>query len=245
MARLPRLTLAGHAHHIIQRGNNRGAIVHDDEDRRVLKGLLLDEARRHEVAVHAYVIMDNHLHLLATPKAGDGIPRLMQAFGRRYVRGFNDRWSRSGTLWEGRYKSTLIQAEAHLLVCMAYIDLNPVRAGMVTDAAAYEWSSHRHYVGQRRDPQLTPHALYWGLGNTPFARESAYAEFVHQGVAPAQAARVTEATLKGWALGDEKTLASMQEQSGRRVTKARAGRPPRREAGLPTPEITPMVHPRP
>ena len=134
MARLPRLTLAGLPHHVIQRGNNRQNIFVDSADREMLLGLIGENAARFAVALHAYVLMDNHFHLLATPSTDHGLPQWMQAVGRRYVRYFNDRHGHSGTLWEGRYKSTLIQTERYLLACMAYIDLNPVRAGIVTEA---------------------------------------------------------------------------------------------------------------
>eukprot|EP01136_Pigoraptor_vietnamica_P000196 Opistho-1_new@25185 len=130
MARLPRLTVAGYPHHIIQRGNNRQDIVRSDADREFLLDLLGESARKHQVAMNAYVLMDNHFHLLLTPETAEGVPLMMQAVGRRYVRHFNDRYQRTGTLWEGRYRSTLIQTERYLLACMVYMDLNPVRAGM-------------------------------------------------------------------------------------------------------------------
>ena len=148
MARLPRLTVAGYPHHIIQRGNDRQTIVRDDQDRQRLLDLWYEHARAFKVAIHAYVIMDNHFHLLATPETGDGLPKMMQAVGRAYVRYFNLRHRRSGTLWEGRYRSNLIESERYLLACMVYIDLNPVRAGMVQQAQDYLWSSHRHCIGR-------------------------------------------------------------------------------------------------
>ena len=137
MARLPRLTVAGYPHHVIQRGNNRQPIVKTDADREVLLDLLGENAKKHQVAINAYVLMDNHFHLLLTPETGEGVPLMMQAVGRRYVRYFNDLHQRTGTLWEGRYKSTLIQTDRYLLACMAYLDLNPVRAGMVNDPKQY------------------------------------------------------------------------------------------------------------
>lgn len=225
MARLPRLTLPGYAHHVIQRGNNRQPIFADDADRRFLLALLEEGAHKFEVAVHAYVLMDNHFHLLLTPGTQEGLPQMMQAVGRRYVRYFNDRHQRSGTLWEGRYKSTLIQSERYLLACMAYIDLNPVRAGMVTQARDFPWSSHAHYIGIRTERLLTPHALYWELGNTPFAREAAYAELVQAGVSADQQKRLTDAALRGWALGEAGFVAELQRQTPRRVSKGAAGRP--------------------
>ncbi|HSV58750.1 MAG TPA: transposase [Variovorax sp.] len=229
MARLPRLTLPGQPHHVIQRGNNRQPIFVDHEDRQMLLGLIGEHAARLQVALHAYVLMDNHFHLLATPTSSEGLPQWMQAVGRRYVRYFNDRHGRTGTLWEGRYRSTLIQTDRYFLACMAYIDLNPVRAGMVADARDYPWSSYGHYAGLRHDRLITPHPLYWTLGNTPFAREAAYAELVHAGVAQADAALLTEATLRGWAAGDAAFVESLQKNTARRVVKNKAGRRPRAE----------------
>lgn len=225
MARLPRLTLPGYAHHVIQRGNNRQPIFATPADREVLLALLAEYAVKFRVALHAYVLMDNHFHLLATPETADGLPQMMQAVGRRYVRYFNDRQGRSGTLWEGRYRSTLIQAERHLLACMVYIDLNPVRAGLVAEPRDYPWSSHGHYVGLRRDRLITPHALYWQLGNTPFAREAAYAELVRAGLSGPQQAALTQSALSGWALGDAAFVGALQKRTQRRVSKAQAGRP--------------------
>ncbi|MDM7941087.1 MAG: transposase [Hydrogenophaga sp.] len=225
MARLPRLTVAGYPHHVIQRGNNRQPIVKTDADREVLLDLVGENARKHQVAINAYVLMDNHFHLLLTPETGEGVPLMMQAVGRRYVRYFNDLHQRTGTLWEGRYKSTLIQADRHLLACMAYIDLNPVRAGLVNDPRQYAWSSHRHFIGQAHDRRLTPHPLYWGLGNTPFAREAAYTEWVRAGLPMDQQDAITQSALRGWALGDADFFGGLQKQTSRRITKARAGRP--------------------
>ena len=225
MARLPRLTLPGYPHHVIQRGNNRQAIFACPADYRVMLDLLEENAKKFDVLVHAYVLMSNHLHLLATPQAADGLPKMMQAVGRSYVRYFNDTQKRSGTLWEGRYKSTVIQADRYLLACMVYIDLNPVRAGLVMQPQDYLWSSYLHYLGVRTDRLITPHALYWELGNTPFAREAAYAELVQSGINPVQQAALTDATLSGWALGGPDFVADLQKRTERRVAKSGAGRP--------------------
>jgi putative transposase len=225
MARLPRLTLPGHPHHVIQRGNNRQAIFASAADRQMMLDLLDENARKFSVAIHAYVLMDNHFHLLATPQTLDGLPQMMQAVGRRYVRYFNGSQQRSGTLWEGRYKSTLIQTERYLLACMAYIDLNPVRAGMVTQARDYPWSSHAHYIGMRTDKLVTPHPLVWALGNTPFAREAAYAELVQAGITAGQQQALTDSALRGWALGEPDFVKKLQKMTERRVSKSTAGRP--------------------
>jgi putative transposase len=175
--------------------------------------------------VHAYVLMSNHIHLLLTPQRDQALPRMMQALGRRYVRHFNLRHGRTGTLWEGRYRSSLIQTERHLLACMAYMDLNPVRAGLVADPADHPWSSHGHYIGARVDKSLTPHAMYWQLGNTPFDREAAYTDLVRAGLSANQVGALTQATLSGWALGDEGFKRGLQSQTERRVSPGRAGRP--------------------
>jgi len=225
MARLPRLALPGYPHHMIQRGNNRAAIVATPADYRFFLDLLGDAAQQFDVAIHAYVLMSNHFHLLATPQTVDGLPKMMQAVGRTYVRYFNRVQQRTGTLWEGRYKSTVIQTDRYLMACMAYIDLNPVRAGLVSTPQDYPWSSHLHYLGLRADRLITPHALVWELGNTPFAREAAYAEMVRSGINSVQQAALTQATLRGWALGEPDFVADLQKRTERRVAKTRAGRP--------------------
>ena len=151
---------------------------------------------------------------------------MMQAVGRSYVRYFNGAQQRTGTLLEGRYKSTVIQTDIYLLACMAYIDLNPVRAGLVAQPQDYPWSSHRHYLGLRVDRLVKPHALFWALGNTPFAREAAYAEMVRAGITPMQQAALTDSALRGWALGEPDFVANLQKRTQRRVAKVSAGRPP-------------------
>lgn len=225
MARLPRLTVPGYPHHIIQRGNNRQAIFSGEADYQLLLDLIDEHARKQQVAVHGYVLMSNHFHLLATPETEEGIPQMMQAVGRRYVRNYNLRQGRSGTLWEGRYRSTLIQAERYLLACMVYMDLNPVRAGMVADPADYRWSSHQHYIGRRADKLITPHPLYWELGNTPFARDEAYGALVRAGIGEKEKQALTDSAMRGWALGEPDYVADLQRRTERRVARSQAGRP--------------------
>jgi len=230
MARLPRLTLAGYPHHIILRGNNRQAIFMDSADFQRMLALLQAHAQDQQVQIHAYVLMSNHLHLLLTPLQNDSLPKMMQAVGRSYVLYFNKRHGRSGTLWEGRYRSTLIQTERYLLACMAYIDLNPVRASMVVQAADYLWSSHGHYIGRQNEAWLSPHPLYWEMGNTPFAREAAYAAMVQSGIGQKQQQALTSSALSGWALGEDAFVEGLQKQTPRRVNAAKAGRPFRKKS---------------
>ena len=225
MARLPRLTVTGYPHHVILRGNDRQDIFRTPADYQRMLDLLFEHSRAQGVDIHAYVLMSNHLHLLLTPQRDQALPKMMQAVGRSYVQVFNKLHARTGTLWEGRYRSTLIQTDRYLLACMAYIDLNPVRAHRVAQPEDYAWSSYAHYTGRRSDLLITPHALYWGLGNTPFAREAAYAELVHAGISADQQGALTDATLSGWALGDLGFLANLQTQTQRRLLKTKAGRP--------------------
>lgn len=227
MARLPRLTLPGYPHHLIQRGNNRQPIFTSTQHYQDMLGLMAENAAKFEVAIHAYVLMSNHFHVLATPTTTSGLSHMMQALGRRYVRLFNDSQGRTGTLWEGRYKSTVIQSERYLLACMVYLDLNPVRAGMVDAPAHYAWSSHAHYVGVRHDPLLTPHAMYWALGNTPFAREVAYSDLVQAGLTPQVQQDLTQSVQRGWALGASDFVGELQKHTARRLSAARPGRPVR------------------
>lgn len=225
MARLPRLTVPGFVHHALQRGNNREAIFRDVQDYEHMLALLASQSRKHRVAVHAYVLMPNHFHLLATPATAEGLPAMMQAVGRDYVRYFNQRHQRTGTLWEGRYRCTVLEPERYLLPCMVYMDWNPVRAGLAQQPGDYPWSSHAHGLGLRADPLVTPHALLWGLGNTPFAREAAYAALVRAGIGAQMVEQLGRAAHTGWVLGGAEFVAALQQRTGRRVAKARAGRP--------------------
>ncbi|MFT4190458.1 MAG: transposase [Comamonas sp.] len=227
MARLPRLALAGHVHHVIQRGTGAQLIARDDADRQRWLDTLADCVQALEVAVHAYVLLPDELQLLVTPAQAGALPALMQALGRRYVRYFNDRHQRRGTLWEGRYRATVIEAGRYLLPAMAHLDLSPVRAGLAARPAQYAWSSHGHYAGLLSSRIIKPHALWWSLGNTPFAREAAYVAHVEQGVSEADRLALVRAARQGWALGGEAFVALLQKESPRRVVQARAGRPPR------------------
>lgn len=225
MARLARLALGGLSHHVIQRGHNRQPVFVDTADRDFFLTQLEQASRQHGVDVHAYVLMENHFHLLVTPATDLALPRMMQALGRSYVRYFNNRHGRSGTLWEGRYRCTVLQAQRYALACMAYIDLNPVRFGVVQRSGDYAWSSYGHYAGLRNERLLTPLPGYWALGNTPFAREAAYADLVARGNAAEVDAALAESAIRGWALGDADFLSELQRKTIRRVAKARPGRP--------------------
>lgn len=225
MARLPRLVVPHQPHHVIQRGNDRQLIFRDADDYHAFLKWLREATKQFKVAIHAYVLMPNHLHLLATPSDKLGLGRMMQWIGRYYVPYFNHKYSRIGTLWQGRYRATVIDSERYFMTCSAYIELNPVRAGLGSSPSDHEWSSYAHHVGMRSDPLITDHALYWALGNTPFDREAAYKAMVEQGLTADEIATVTDATSKGWALGPEKFKLLLEKQGHRRVSPAKRGRP--------------------
>lgn len=225
MARLPRLILPGQPHHVILRGNNRQAIFFSDLDRQHFLTTLAEVASQYSVAIHAYMLMDNHFHLLLTPPAAEALSRMMQALGRRYVGWFNARHQRSGTLWEGRFRAGLIEGERHFLACMRYIELNPVRAGLVAEAAQWPWSSAAHHLGKDRQPLVTEHEQYWSLGNTPFEREHAYREFVNQGVPSREQAEFTESVLRGRPVGSPAFLKPLAIDHARVVYRRPRGRP--------------------
>jgi len=174
MARLPRLDLPGIPQHIVQRGNNRLPCFLDDADRHRYMAFLREALDATHVDLHAYVLMDNHAHLLATPPRAGDIGRMMQRLGRRYVRLFNARHGRTGTLWEGRYKACLVDSESYVLACYRYIELNPVRARLTDDPAAWRWSSCAAHLAGRPQPGLVPHPAWLALGSTNDDRSSAY-----------------------------------------------------------------------
>lgn len=225
MARLPRLILPGHPHHVILRGNNRQAIFFSDLDRQHLLAIMAEVATLYGVSMHAYVLMDNHFHLLVTPPTGDALSRMMQALGRRYVGWFNARHHRTGTLWEGRYRAGLIEGERHLLACMRYIELNPVRAGLCTQPQDWPWSSAPHHLGLARQPLISEHPLYWSMGNTPFEREHAYREFVAQGVPGPEQAAFTDAVLRGRPMASDAFLKPLAAEHEQVVVRRPRGRP--------------------
>jgi putative transposase len=210
MARLPRFVLPGQPQHVIQRGNNRQIIFSDDADRRYFLAMLNDACQSFECRVHAYVLMTNHVHLLMTPDAETSIGQVMQSLGRRYVQYFNRRHHRTGTLWEGRYRATLVDSESYLLTCYRYIELNPVRAGMVDSPADYPWSSYRHNALGHPDSLVAAHALYQALGLSDSLRRQSYRGLFVAPIDKSQIDDIREATNKAWALGNDEFKDRMQ-----------------------------------
>jgi putative transposase len=223
MARLARICPQGIPQHIIQRGNNRQACFAAEEDFAAYLYWLNQAARKHQVAIHAWVLMTNHVHLLVTPSTNDGISKMMQIVGRHYVRYFNHTYQRTGSLWEGRFKSCVINAEEYLLTCQRYIELNPVRANMVDNPSDYRWSSY-HANGLAIDASLwTPHLIWLDLGDDNEERASSYRRLFKGHVDVSQLKKIRDSVNKGLALGNERFKQEIEGLTGRRVTEMRRG----------------------
>jgi len=225
MPRPPRIEIAGVPLHIVQRGNNRTACFFGDTDRKFYLKCLLDYAGRHGCAIHAYVLMSNHVHLLLTPERAGAASAMLQDLGRRYVRTINDAQGRTGSLWEGRFRSNLVDSDTYFMACHRYIELNPVRAGIVVRPLDYIWSSHAHYANGRPDALVTEHDSYLRLGSTPELRRKAFVPLFQAPVEENDVRRLRTAVNRGWALGSEKFLDQMETLAGRSVRPARRGRP--------------------
>jgi putative transposase len=225
MARLGRYFLPGQPLHIIQRGNNRQPIFFSGDDYRRYRDWLAEAARDNGCAVHAYVLMTNHVHILATPKTADSLPRLMQSLGRRYVRHINTAYERTGTLWEGRYRAAPIDSEPYFLACSRYIELNPQRAGMVAHPRDYRWSSYAFHAHGEADALVSDHALYRALARTAVERQKAYRALFRAALDEMFLDELRAATNGGWALGGERFKRRIAEALGRRVTPLPKGRP--------------------
>lgn len=225
MPRRPRLTLPNVPLHLIQRGNNRQACFIADDDCRVYLDWLRESAGKTGCRVHAYVLMTNHVHLLVSADQGAGPGAMMKALGQRYVQYFNKTYRRSGTLWEGRFRSCPTQAETYLLTCQRYIELNPVRAGMVEHPADYRWSSYRANAQGEEDPLLSPHELYRSLGSDPPSRQAAYREFFRYQIEPGLIDQIRQATHGNYALGSPMFGEQIAAALKQRARPGKAGRP--------------------
>ena len=248
MARLPRFIIPQQAHYILLKGHDGVALFRERTDFERMFNFIYEQSLRADVLVHAYTLLDSQIHLLVTPKAPDSLSKMMQGLGRSYVRYFNHRYDRSGTLWGGRFKSSVVQTGEWLRKCLIYMDYLPVwrasgfdlggsvlthqgdsvvQAQRIRTPADYEWSSHLHYTGLRNDVFITAHADVWNLGNTPFAREQSYGQLIQLGLNASDRQRIAQTIHGGWILGDDTFIEHLQKSAHRRVTKARPGRPPK------------------
>ena len=225
MARHPRLIHPGVAVHVVQRGNNRNACFAADSDYLTYLALLRHLARKYTCAVHAYCLMTNHVHLLLTPTEPQTCGFLMRDLGRSYVRYFNRRHDRSGTLWEGRFRSCLVESAQYVLACYRYIEQNPVRAAMVAEPGAYLWSSHAANSGLRWDPLITPHSEYLALSDRESARCAEYRRLLGLALDLTLLELIREATSGGYPLVSD---AYKTRLAGCRIERGKPG--PRVEA---------------
>lgn len=225
MARLGRFFVADQPLHVIQRGNNRQAIFFADEDYVLCRRWLAEAADAYGCAIHAYVLMTNHVHFLLTPKKKNSLPRMMQSLGRRYVRHINDAHERTGSLWEGRYRAAPIDADDHFFSCCRYIELNPVRARLAKHPRDYPWSSYRAHATGAADELVSPHRLFKRLGRSTAERQKEY-RALFRGKANAEFVdALRAATNGGWALGGERFRRQIAKAAKRRVTPLPKGRP--------------------
>ncbi|MDH5766346.1 MAG: transposase [Gammaproteobacteria bacterium] len=229
MARLPRLSIPDIPQHIIQRGNNRQVCFASEDDFTAYAHWLEESAKKYQVKVHAWVFMTNHVHLLVTPSCETGVSNMMQTLGRKYVRYFNSIYKRTGTLWEGRFKSCLIEEDNYLLLCQRYIELNPVRANMIEHPADYRWSSfHANGYGQKAK-LWTAHPLYLQLGKSVIERTKAYRELFVGHLDKSIINEIRDVSNQGMVLGSEQFKKQIEMLSGRRTSILKRGPKPKTE----------------
>lgn len=225
MPRKPRFFLPGVPVHVVQRGQSREAVFFEDNDYKMYLGWLAEAAERYKCAIHAYVLMTNHVHILATPQSREGISRMMQYVGRRYVPYINHTYGTSGSIWEGRYKSSLVSEDSYLLGCMRYIELNPVRADMVKGPALYRWSSYKVNGLGYGDELVKPHSLYLSLGRSKKDRLAGYKALFKAHVEEDELARIRASWQTGTPLGNSVFREKIEKKLGCKVGQARRGRP--------------------
>lgn len=225
MSRKPRFLLPGIPQHIIQRGHNREPCFYDEADYRRYQKNLHEAAEKNQVSIHAYVLMTNHVHLLATPHQPYGVTHMMQDLGRKFVRYINDTYRRTGTLWEGRFKASLVDSEAYLLTCMRYIEMNPVRAGMTQHPGEYRWSSYAANASGQPDELIHPHPLYELLGELEADRQYAYRELFRPHLDVAELHEVREALNQELVLGREDFKDRIETMINRQTRSGNPGRP--------------------
>jgi putative transposase len=224
MPRRPRVNLVGHPQHLVQRGHNRAACFFAEEDYLFYLHWLREGARKYGCAIHAYALMTNHVHLLATPQTAAGLSRLMQSLGRRYAQYVNRSYRRSGSVWEGRFKASLIQAEEYLLKCYRYIELNPVRADMVRDPGEYRWSSYRWHALGEPNELIDDHPLYVALGREAGERRAAYRGLFRAHLDEEALTEIRTAAQRGLPLGSDRFREQVAAALGRRLDPGRRGR---------------------
>ena len=225
MPRQCRYFIPNVAQHVITRGVDRQAVFFHQQDYALYREALQDAAATNDCLIHAYVLMTNHVHLLVTPLKERSLPLMMQAMGRNYVQRLNARYRRTGTLWEGRYKASLVQDSDYLLTCQRYIELNPVRARMVVAPGDYPYSSYAYHAAGVDDALITAHGCYLSLGGDRAARQSAYSRLFHDVLDEKLLASIRKCTNACGVIGDERFKEQIETMLGRRVPTGKRGRP--------------------
>jgi len=226
MSRRARYTLPDIPQYVVQRGNNGEAVFLEEKDYQYFADCLQDAALQYACQVHAYVFLHNQVQLLITQQTSNGIAQLFQSLGRRYVRYFNDLHGRTGTLWEGRYKSCLIGSESYQMACHRYIDLYPVRLGLVKNAEEYHWSSARRYILGYEDCLVKSYPAYHALGDTADISQENYKKFLQLGVPKVEVKLIQDAIRNCGVLGDNAFKLEVERILGWRVRPRKPGRPP-------------------
>ena len=224
MTRRRRIFVPGYPLHVVQRGNDRRAIFLDDNDRTRYLNFLVEAAERHACAIHCYVLMGNHVHLLMTPVNADALPRTMQSVGIRYVRYFNTTYGRTGGLWEGRYRASLVNTDRYLQACYRYIELNPVRAYLVADPADWPWSSHRRHAFGEPDRVVSVHSYYDDLAASAQRRQSRYRDWFRDSPTEDELNNIRETTRQELVLGDDAFKDQIEARLDICIRPARRGR---------------------
>lgn len=231
MPRKPRFYLPGIAAHIVQRGNCKQAVIYDQPDYQVYLSRLAEGAEKYGCAIHAYVLMTNHVHILMTPDSQTSISRTIQHVGRHYVTYINRTYGKSGTLWEGRHKGNNIDSQHYLLACMRYIEMNPVRAGMVNEPDDYPWSSHAFNAIGKANDIVIPHSVYQRLGNTKKERSTVYRGFFRYSMEADQLDNIRATVQTGTPLGNSRFRDQIEETLKCKVGQSRQGRPKKGKKG--------------
>jgi len=224
---------------MVQRGNNRARCFSEDEDFMVYLALLRQLSLKSQCAVHAYCLMPNHVHILATPARTDSCAVLMKELSQRYAHYFNDKYGRTGTLWEGRFHSCVAESARYALACYRYIELNPVRAGIVLHPGLYPWSSYGANAGTCVDGFITSHPEFMALATDERARRLVYQHLMGQGLAPSVLGAIRDATNGGYPLGSDRFKSTLPLPPGRQIQRRRPGRPRKGEgsSSVPDPEF--------
>lgn len=225
MARLSRYYIKNQPQHIIQRGINQQDIFFDEIDYQYYLDCLHAAAFNNGLKIHAYVLMPNQVNILASPALENSISRTLQSLGRNYVQHFNDNYDNQGTLWEGRYRATVLDPSEYLLSCCRYIENSPVRSGLTKNPKAYQWSSYAHNALGKTEEDITEHKIYKELGKSEKERREAYRNYFKTPHTEQELTTISDATNKGWALGNAKFIKKIEKITNRRASPLPKGRP--------------------